>query len=361
MSKIGSARNGRVLVTLVAFAALMAIQANADTFYVTNSTGAFSWSTTLNGGNGGVASTFTGPDASGTWTDAFALAVTGNSASGNIYVADAGTNKVYQFNKVVNGANTASFTTTPDTGDNFSPQEIALDLTGNLYTTSYTGSIDQYSGSTPSVLETLPGARGILINGSTIYVDQEGPYGSFTLDSFSTSGGAVTSHVYNSSNILCGAATCGQVRGMAIFGNTMYLADSTWTDGGGQIDAIDLTSFAITTFLVEGTKDLDDPNSLAINAGGNDLYVADYGSGQVSEYALTNGAFVAAWTVGGNPQGVILNGSQATGTGSNADPDFFVASPVTTPEPGTTPLVLLALGLAAAVGLRQRKAVSARA
>ena len=339
------------LVVLTAAAAIGAMQANATTLYVTTDASAFSYITATST-TGAVSKTYTGPDAGSTWNDAFSLAVT----SGSAYVADAGKNKIYQFLKGSSGSSFASFTTTTDTGDTISPQEIALDTGGNLYTTSFsTGSIDKYSGATPSVLETLPGARGILINSTAVYVDQQG-YGSFTLDIFTTTGGTVTPHTYTSSNITCGTGVvCGQVRGMAIAGGNLYLADSTWTDGKGQIDEINLTTFAITTFLAEGTTDLDDPNSLATD--GTNLYVADYGNGQISEYVLATGALAGDWNVGGHPQGIILDSSEGNGTAS--DPTFFTDS-VTTPEPGTTLLLLLGSGVLAVAGFRHRKVNAAR-
>jgi len=347
-------------VVLTAVAAIAAMQAHAATIYVTTDAGAESINTTTSSAFT-VGFTYTGPDAGNTWTDAFALAVTGSGSSGFLYVADAGTNEVYQFNKALSGANSAHFITTADAGDTISPQEIALDGTGNLYTTSFsTGVIDKYSGSTPTSIETLPGVRGILIDGSTVWVDIEG-YGSFTLDSFSTSGGALlTSNTYTSSQITCGTGVvCGQVRGMAISGTgtseELYLADSTWTPGDGQIDAINIgNTFGITTTVGEGKTDLDDPNSLAIS--GSDVYVADYGNGDISEYAISGGGFLGGWNVGGNPQGIVLSGSQDQGTAE--DPDFFTSSS-TIPEPGTTSLLLLAAGVLA-VGFWRRKVNATR-
>ncbi len=254
------ARHVRVfsnVIILSAAATMAATQAHASgiTFWATNDISAFKWSENGNSSNGSQTN-LTAPTNPG-WTDAFGIAVDSASPTPNIYVSDAGGNRVLQYNSST-GALIGTFATPPgNSGTNISPQEIALDSFGNLYTVSFGGQVEEYANpkGANTLLQSLPGARGILVNGATTYVDVQGPYGSFSLDSFTTaSTGAVTTHTYSG---ICGTSACGQVRGMAISGSTLYLADSTWTNGGGQIDEINLTTFVETNVSFTG---LDDPD-----------------------------------------------------------------------------------------------------
>ena len=354
--KIQLTRYVRVLsnvAVLTAAAAIAVTQAQAAgiTFWGTNDLNAFKW--VENGASStGTQTNLTAPTSPG-WTDAFGIAID-SAATPNVFVSDAGGNRVLEFNSSTS-ALIGTFATPPgNSGFNISPQEIALDASGNLYTVSFGGQVEQYLNPTGAntLLQTLPGARGILVNGTTTYVDVEGPYGSFSLDSFTTgTTGTVTTNTYTG---ICGTNVCGQVRGMAISGTTLYLADSTWL-GTGQIDEINLTTFAETNVSFTG---LDDPNSLSIS-GGN-LYAANYGNDTVTDYALTGGAPLNTFTItGGNPQGIVFAGSEGTGSAEVGTPLFFT-DVAPSPEPGTTSLLLLASAVLAAGAFWRRKVNATR-
>jgi len=292
-------RRVRVAFALTAVTAGLATQAHAAGVNVWVTGDSYAEELDLFGGSFFTTTiNYQGPGTGTTgWTgnDAFSLALTGS----NVYVGDAGAGTIYKYALGSTGAS-AKFTL-PSFTAGMDPQEIALDTSGNLYTADYNGVINGYSssassGATGGQIQTLPGARGILVDGSKTYVDVEGAYGSFTLDSFTTGGtGSVTGHTYTEGStgttaVTCTSGECGQVRGMAVNGNTLYLADSTWTNGGGQIDEINLTTFALTVLTLSNTTEFDDPNGIALDASG-DIYVADYGSGYITEYGST-GTFI---------------------------------------------------------------------
>jgi hypothetical protein len=96
------------------------------------------------------------------------------SSGGNIYVADAGKNEVLEYAST-GGAVTHTLTITND-GSGVSPQELALDTSGNLYVLSYGGVITEFpsNGAASYTLTTVANARGIVIDGTTVYVSTSG-------------------------------------------------------------------------------------------------------------------------------------------------------------------------------------------
>lgn len=277
------------------------------------------------------------------WTDAFALTI---DSSGDIYVADAGANRIVEFNS--SGIQKAVFDIPADsTGGNISPQEIALDSAGNLYVTSYDGTISKFASSNgaETTVETIPQARGIVtdpINGLT-YVSTSG-LGDVSLDSFTTGKGGPVSTVYTT-----GDYPDGQLRGVTFdLNNNIYLADSTWNAGQGYIEKIAPNGVA-TTFI----SNLDGPNALAINgSNGTGLYVADYFAGDVEEFSLSDGHLMSTVISGlGNVSGIALSGGKLN---AGEEPEFFGALAIDTPEPASAAVLALALVLLVAAKSARR-------
>lgn len=283
------------------------------------------------------------------WTDAFALTV---DTSGDIYVADAGANRIVEFNS--SGVQTAVFNIPADgTAGGISPQEIALDSAGNLYVTSYDGVISKFASSNGArtTIETIPQARGIAtdpINGET-YVSTSG-LGDVTLDSFTTGTGGAVNTVYTT-----GDYPDGQLRGVTLdVNNNIYLADSTWNANHGYIEKI--TPGGVATTFITG---LDGPNALAIDgSNGADLYVADYFAGDVEEFALSDGDLVSTVVSGlGNVSGIALSGG---GLNTGEEPVFFGDIGHNAPEPASAALLALALVLFAIAKFRRVRAIAPR-
>ncbi len=267
------------------------------------------------------------------WANAFAITV---DSSGNVYIADAGANRIVQFNSA--GTQTGVLQIPADsTGGTISPQEIALDASGNLYSTSFNGDIRKFASATGSgsTLETIAGARGILVNGGDTYVSTSA-YGAATVSSFATGSGGTVSTLYTT-----GSYPAGQLRGMAadVSGN-LYIADSTWVAGQGTIVKRD--SGGTVTGLISG---LNGPNAIAIN--GSSLYVASYFGGDVKSYDIVTGAYLATIVSSlGHISGIAFGPSFATDgfqTITDAiEPEFFQvqhSNAPSVPEPGTVALL----------------------
>src|ERR1700733_12594145 len=185
---------------LVASALYMVVPASAATLtmYVTDGASIQGFTSTSGSDNftswTSTGTTFTLP--SGT-NNAFDLV---ESSGGNIYVADAGQNEVLEFSNG-GGAVMHTLTITND-GSGVSPQQIALDTSGNLYVLSYGGVITEFpsNGNASYTLTTIAGARGLLVDGTTVYVSTSGDgptYGNpsvytFTITTPTTSGTSIS-------------------------------------------------------------------------------------------------------------------------------------------------------------------------
>jgi sugar lactone lactonase YvrE len=334
---------------IFAGSAAIPVQAAGVILYVANGSSVDAYQ--LDQANSAVSSTLSPLTPAIPWTDAFALTT---DTSGDIYVADAGANRIVEFNAA--GTQKAVFNIPTDgSGGNINPQEIALDSAGNLYVTSYDGAISEFASSNGArtTIETIPQDRGIVtdpINSKT-YVSTSG-LGDVTLDSFTTGVGGAVSTVYTT-----GDYPDGQLRGVTFDNaNNVYLADSTWNAGQGYIEKI--TSAGVATTFITG---LDGPNSLAINgSSGTDLYVADYFAGDVEEFALSDGHLENTIVSGlGNVSGIALSGGRLNG---GAEPEFFaaLADDADAPEPASGSLLALAFALLLVFKPLRKRFVSAR-
>jgi len=306
-------RSGLVCFKLAAIAAVGLSQAHAATllFYAATTTSVIAYY------SDGTKTTLPAP--SGGWADAYALAV--DSTGNNLYVADAGASKVYQIENLTTTPTLNPTALTTLSGfEGISPQEIALDGSGNLWTLTFggNGNVQMYASATGTgTSETkIPSSRGILIVGSTVYVSSSS-LGDGLVAHFNTSTPGTISYDFES-----GAYPAGQLRGMAAAGTTLYVADSGWNTDGSASYIEALSSGGSSVFLPSGTKGLDNPNSIAVSGGS--LYVANYGSGDVTEYSLTSGTLLNTYVITGTPdtlQGLVFPGSAADG--GAAEPEFF--------------------------------------
>jgi sugar lactone lactonase YvrE len=276
----------------------------------------------------------------GGWSNAFSLVV---DSSGQIYVGDAGANRIIRYGTdlQVNGTFAITVDTSPQ---NISPQQIALDSSGNLYTTSFGGDVYKFSstgagtiGATAARIQTIsPNARGLLVNGTEAYVTTSG-YGTASVVKFdpSTVDSAQTP-IYSTFS-----GEQGQLRGMALNSTRLLVADSTWTENGGYIEEM-LNNGTSPSVFISGSENggLLGPNSLAFGSS-SALYISEYYGNRITKYSST-GFFQSNFITTGTlrPTGIAFSpGTVANGLPQiNAmAPSFFQAVTVAeeSPEPGT--------------------------
>ncbi len=303
-------------------------------------------------------------------------------------------------NAVAQVGTTFSFTPDPAAGA-ISPQEIAIDGSGNLWTTSAGGNIAEYCGNSlgctlnsasvaaGAVMQTvtIPTAdgapRGIMVDthsGSVVYVTTSS-YGAsgagvyqFTLNASTGAAGSVSTYAALSANTNGGQET-GQLRGLTYdSGGNIYFADSTWgapeTDHG-YIDENGLTQVVTS---------LDGPNELQVGGGtgtGNTksscdvIYDTNYYAGTVTEVSTgwnTSGGNTGCGSIDAAtttyltgltaPSGIALAfGNHGLGDFSPG-PEGLFEPDAATPEPGTWVLALSALSIG--VAFKARRGVSVK-
>jgi hypothetical protein len=356
-------------LVLVASAGYIVVPASAATLtmYVTDGAAIKSFTSTSSSDNftawTNTGDTYTLPTPSSGTNNAFDVVA---SSGGNIYVADAGQNEVLEYAST-GGAVTHTLTIANDSSG-VSPQEIALDSSGNLYVLSYGGVITEFpsSGAASYTLTTVANARGLVIDGTTVYVSTSGSGNAAGVTQFSitTPGTSGTTLVPSSTSSYWsdGNLPDGQNRGLAYNNSTLYLADSSWTAGDGYFEAI--TSANTGSLL--GTADLDGPNALLFedgNAGSHDyIFSANYFGDDVTAYNPGTGAAVtltglSSSVFGTNGvTGIAFGPSSITTDEIGADPGFFQDLPASaTPEPGTFSLMLGTLLLALGIGIRAQR------
>ena len=347
----------------------------------------------------------------------FSVAVAGSSnTSENIFVSapanPQGTLYEYTWNGSALTAANNTFTFAADTtGGGISPQEIALDPSGNLWTVSFDGRVQEYTANCTSPCggtQILPagsaiaGARGIMIPGSSncksqtqsgcvAYVTYEAGYGSGGLASFAATGTAnpsLTSVSTLGATTTTGGQGTGQLRGVTQdqAGN-IYYADGTWgaagTDNGYICNAGTQSGFSCTYANAYFTG-LNGPNELitgqgngsaagSFNTGCDVLYVAQYYANVITEINLdqTTGGTQNSSSCGTakqsqtfasgltNVSGIALAVGDTAVIGGNQGPtNLFSVSAA--PEPGTWVLMFSALlSIAGVQLLRRRRAAQA--
>ncbi len=410
---------------LTTFLCLGVSRANAASVYmwVANGTGVTAYDST------GATVTLTGTAANGaalahptgqaSWGNAFSVTTFGSSATNQfVVVSDALDHSLTEYsytstnNAVAQVGTSFAFTADP-AGGAISPQEIAIDTSGNLWTTSAGGAVTEYCGSSGGcsiggvskaagavmqtvTIPTADGApRGIMIDTHTVGTTQiyvtTSTYGAtgagvyqFTLGTIGANAGVAGAvSTFKALTVsTSGTQETGQLRGITYdSGGDIYFADSTWGATGTDQGYIDEG-----TALTQIATSLNGPNELEVAAGtaasGNDraacdvIYAANYYAGTVTEISTgwttggSNGSTCGSGIAGGTtttlisglttPTGIAISFSHsALGDSIGLGPQgLFTADQADAPEPGSWVLALSALLIGGAV--KARRGVSAR-
>jgi hypothetical protein len=313
-----------------------------------------------------------------TFTNAFSVVT---DSSGNVYVGDAGANRVLKFSSLGVYSGTSFALTVDNSGGGISPQQIEIDKSGNMYTLNFAGEIRKFSPvsgipgtATSSILATVPGARGIVVDSGgngTMYVSTSSATGAsiYKITNIETTP-STPAAIFTSA-----AYPAGQLRGLDRNGTTLYFADSSWTSTGGSIQSISTTGAAnqtATTRVAASSTAIESPNSIVFNprgSGGSDnvMYVADYYLKKVvllstSTFSVLNADFITGPATGTFSTGVtgLAFNSGVIPIGDEYIPEltFFTQDNqfVGTPEPGTWALLGSAmLMMFSAKSLRERR------
>jgi hypothetical protein len=409
-------RRAVIFAGLIAIAGLSAGRANAAAVFlwVTDGTDLLGYSST------GALQTTTAAPTGGNY---FSVSTYGTGTSQFVLVSDPAKHTLteYSYNGSQTGALTAvgtTFTVPGDTvGGSIDPQGIAIDGSGNLWTTSANGNITEYCGiaggcnstSDPTgyagkttaaggVIQTvtLPTADGdprdVMVDAhtstTTIYLttssygaDANGNVFDFALG---TTGAAGTVAKYASlTSSTSGGVETGQLRGITYDeAGDIFYADSTWgpdVTGTGNTDGYICEAAACSP----EQSTLNTPNEIEVGPGTASsgsrtsscdvVYATSYAEGTVTEYDTgieTNGTASSSTcgTLGGGSTNFLTLGTGlnaygvalAVGTGVTNDviagPEgLFLAPVASTPEPGTFALMIGALLLAFGIVIRAQR------
>ncbi len=224
-------------------------------------------------------------------------------ASGNLYIADTGNNRVL---KETLSAGSYTETTVPSTSLS-SPLGVAVDQAGNVYIAD-TGNNrivkENFSASgyieTPVVTTTsLNGPAFVAVDASgAIYIADTG--GSLVLKETSTAGTSYTESTVNQSSLSLPL-------GLAVDGSgNVYISDS----GHNRVlkETLSAGAYAESTIVSAG---LNGPDGIALDASGN-VYIVDTGNNRVLKEALSKSTYTASTLAFSNlaaPSAIALDAS----------------------------------------------------
>jgi sugar lactone lactonase YvrE len=210
----------------------------------------------------------------------------------NVYVADAGGNRVVEFNAAGNQINV--FNT--DNLSAVSPSGLAIDPVGNVYVCSLDGVIQKISGGSVTNVGTVPGVtRAISYNpyNGLLYFTTQYPGNIYTMPA---SGGTAT--------LFASGIGSGNLRGLAFGNGNLYVSDTSRDHNSGAIYMFNDGSSTASLFA----SGLPGPNYIAIDSSGR-LFVAEYFGDDVVEFA-SNGTPMGQFIVGlHGPSGIALDPS----------------------------------------------------
>jgi sugar lactone lactonase YvrE len=207
-------------------------------------------------------------------------------ASGNLWVANYTSGTVVEYNPA--GAYVTSFT--PAGGN---PTGIVFDSSGNMYVLSNaTGYVYVYNTSL-TITATLKPSGGI-VNGYGLAIDGTG-------NLYSTSYTNNVVHKFTKAGIKLGN-----------FSNTLNEPEGVAVDNSGNIFVLNYGNKNIVELTAKGSfiasiNGLSNPKGIAVDPAGN-IYVSDAGTGKVTEYNI-NGTIEASISGLTNPDAIAVNSS----------------------------------------------------
>lgn len=315
MHKVKQFENRLIVLALTGFS--MTAQATAASIYVSNeNTGKVSYYDQTTGAAQGVISGFTAP------------ADMAFNSSGSLFIADIGANAVFRYNPGTNLLSVFALVT--------SAYGVAVDGSGNVYVTSRNGGqvikFDPNGNQIGSPLS-VSRARGIMFDAfdSKLYVvstpNSDGSGGTDAIEQISTTlsllnGSFITGNINAPRDVIADASGNIFVSNTGAGSNTGFI--SQFTSAG--------------VFSAAGVTSLGGPNQLALAAGGNPSYFAEYFNNDVVKCSPSCASFITQGSAGG-------------GTGVHGL--ALGLTPTLTPEPAT--LSFIGMGLAGLAFLRRKR------
>jgi phosphodiesterase/alkaline phosphatase D-like protein len=263
------------------------------------------------------ATSFTPANIEGSFKEPEAVAV---DASGNIFVADSGHNRVLEFNSKREYLRQFGSTGRGE-GQFEGIAGIAANSSGDVYVTgsnrvqefSPTGAFIRQFGSFGSGFGQLDGPSGIAIDSSgDVWVLDSYNY---RVEEFSATGGPLTR--FGSQGSASGQLSL--AHGLAISGGNLYVSEFA----NNRVQEFSVTGTFIAQFGTNGSGNgqLRGPWGIASDPTTGNLYVADLANNRIEEFSSA-GTFIATFGTAGSGAGQL---SAPKGVAVNSTGNFFVA------------------------------------